>query len=76
MLQLTDNQELGQALSRPERLIADIGGTNTRFALLSPDGEVHQLSRRYIHGQIVDGNQRILTYRGSLAVIKYYPIAN
>jgi len=31
-----------QALSGHERLIADIGGTNARFALLSPSGEVHQ----------------------------------
>jgi len=40
MLQLTDNQKLGQALSRTERLISDIGGNNARFALLSPDGEI------------------------------------
>ena len=28
--------------SKKERLLADIGGTNARFALLSPEGEVHQ----------------------------------
>ena len=37
-----NNTETSQAALRPERLIADIGGTNARFALLSPDGKVHR----------------------------------
>ena len=39
-----DMNSLGtkQCTSIPERLIADIGGTNARFALLSPKGVVHQ----------------------------------
>ena len=37
-----NSTETSQNLSESERLIADIGGTNARFALLSPSGEVHQ----------------------------------
>jgi len=33
--------ENAQSSHLKERLLADIGGTNARFALLSPEGEVH-----------------------------------
>jgi len=37
-----NSTDITQSLSGHERLIADIGGTNARFALLSPEGDVHQ----------------------------------
>ena len=43
MPHVTDNTTIpAQTLSANERLIADIGGTNARFALLSPSGQIHQ----------------------------------
>jgi len=37
-----NDTDTSEALSEPNRLIADIGGTNARFALLSPSGDIHQ----------------------------------
>ena len=37
-----NSTDIKTTLSGHERLIADIGGTNARFALLSPSGDVHQ----------------------------------
>ena len=36
-----NSTENAQNTHQQERLLADIGGTNARFALLSPEGEVH-----------------------------------